>query len=156
MRKANELTGQKFGKLVAIMLSGKVGRNNAWLCRCDCGTEKVVQGRHLLEGSTKSCGCSRGEGHIKGVEKRKGSRLYSVYSAMKQRCYNKNSKYYKHYGERGITICTEWLEDYEAFRAWALVNGYAENLSIDRIDNNLGYYPDNCRWVSQKVQLGVR
>ena len=83
---------------------------------------------------------------------RKNERLYRIYNNMKNRCYNINAMYYKNYGGRGITVCDEWLNDYSTFKNWALCNGYANNLTIDRIDNDESYNPSNCRWVDMKTQ----
>lgn len=82
----------------------------------------------------------------------KGTRLYSIWKAMKVRCYNPNFRAYSRYGGRGITVCDEWLHDFPAFREWAIQNGYSDNLTIDRIENSKGYSPENCRWVSYKTQ----
>lgn len=82
----------------------------------------------------------------------KNKRIYKIFCGMKQRCYNTNHKYYPIYGGRGIKICDEWLNDYQQFEAWALANGYADDMSIDRIDNDKGYSPDNCRWIYYKDQ----
>lgn len=89
--------------------------------------------------------------HIK-FNKRKGTRLYNTWQSMKARCYNNKDKHYKIYGARGITVCDEWLNDYDAFKKWALSNGYRDSLTIDRINSNKGYSPDNCRWVSMIEQ----
>lgn len=81
------------------------------------------------------------------------TRLHRVWDNMKTRCYNPANKYYHRYGGRGITVCDEWRESFTAFKKWALSNGYANNLTLDRIDNNKGYFPDNCRWATQSQQM---
>ena len=85
-----------------------------------------------------------------------GKRIYNIYRGIKNRCFNKNDYHYKWYGEKGITICDEWLNNYKSFEIWSLENGYQDNLSIDRIDNNGNYEPSNCRWVSHKIQCNNR
>lgn len=117
---------------------------------CDCGNIKNINKYHLIYGMTKSCGClvnKHGESYTK---------LYDVFSAMKQRCYNKNNKSYVNYGKRGIAVCDEWLHDNSLFFEWAMNNGYKEGLQIDRIDVNGNYEPSNCRWVDNKVNCNNR
>lgn len=130
-----------------------------WLCLCDCGNQHICRGRVLRLGTTVSCGCLNQELRAKRSRKhgKRRSRLYGVWTSMKIRCYNPRNNRYKYYGGRGITVCDEWLHDFQAFYDWSMANGYDENAprgkcTIDRIDNDKGYSPDNCRWVDMKVQ----
>lgn len=151
-----DLTGKTFGELTVLERGIAPGKktNAWWTCRCSCGSVITVDGNKLRSGKTKSCGCKRGE-HISaskqshGDSRRKNvSTLYKKWAAMKRRCLNPNEQNYSRYGGRGITVCKEWVESYETFRAWALTAGYQEGLSIDRIDPDGPYCPDNCRWIS--------
>lgn len=150
MTKKIDLTGRKFGKLTVIREDGRKGKDLLWLCKCDCGKYTTVFGNNLRRGHTKSCGC------LQIKHKGTGSRLYTIWQHIKQRtCDKKHAAYYR-YGGRGITICDEWKNSFEAFRDWALENGYSDSLSIDRIDNDKGYFPENCRWVDVKAQSNNR
>lgn len=151
-----DLTGQKFGRLTAIEYAGRFGRRTKWRCKCECGNETLVDVSKLRSGHTKSCGCYKNE-KIKKLNYKTGmssSRLYLTHRNMLNRCYREDDDMYRIYGERGITVCDEWRGDhgFENFLAWSMENGYKEGLSIDRIDNNRGYSPDNCRWVDKYVQ----
>lgn len=153
-----DLTNLKFGKLTAIKIVGEDKNNRKlWLCKCDCGNEKIVSSKCLLGGNTKSCGCYRKEIVKLLSKKRKTLTEYEkslkiIFSGMKSRCYNKNNKSYKYYGERNIKICNEWLEDFNSFYKWSINNGWQKGLSIDRINVNGNYEPNNCRWVDIKTQ----
>mgnify|MGYP006908855972 CR=1 FL=1 len=152
-----DLTGQRFGNLVVIRPNGKRFNKKAWLCQCDCGNTKIIRSSNLrVDGTTNSCGCYRREinktkkpGYKHGMYR---TRIYRIWQGLKWRCYYPTHVSYKYYGGRGITVCKEWLDDFFAFNTWAINNGYNDNLVIDRIDNNGNYEPDNCRWVTMKVQ----
>lgn len=159
-----DLTGQRFGRLFVIEREGSDNQKRVtWRCRCACGRETVVASSYLLSGNTKSCGCLRNEVLIKCSTKhgKRHTRLYDVWRNMKGRCYNPKNRKYDRYGGRGITICDEWKNDFQTFYEWAMANGYDENAlfgecTLDRIDNQKGYSPDNCRWVGIKTQNNNR
>lgn len=145
--------GQKYGRLTTIKDIGRDKfRNKIWLCLCECGKETVVTSTTLCRGKTRSCGCLKGDvlkernSHGHGASKTK---LYYVWSSMKQRCENPNSKRYRDYGGRGIHLCDEWT-DFAPFMKWAIEHGYKSGLEIDRIDNDKGYLPENCRFVTRR------
>lgn len=146
-----DLSGKRYGKLLVISREESKNKNTRWKCLCDCGKISIVAASQLKRGTTKSCGClkfeSRNSTH--GLSK---TRLHSIWSGMKERCYRKNSPAYKWYGERGITIYQEWLDDFMNFYNWAMDNGYEDGLSIDRINVNGNYEPSNCRWIPLEEQ----
>jgi len=154
-----DLTNLKFNRLKVLSFDKKQPRNKNgyryfWVCECDCGNIVSVDSDKLKNGHTKSCGCYCKE-KTATMNKTHGlsdTRLYKIYHSMKKRCYNKNSNNYFRYGAIGISICDEWLNSFENFYNWAINNGYNDKLSIDRINNNLGYEPKNCRWVNMKQQ----
>lgn len=160
-RHFEDLSGKKFGMLSVLELSRIYDGRTYWNCRCDCGKTIEVNAAHLKRGVKTSCGCATvNRGNFKKGESRKkthgmsNTRLYRIYKKMYRRCYCPQTKWYENYGGRGITICPEWLGEhgFENFAKWALDNGYANNLSIDRIDNGKGYSPDNCKWSTRKEQ----
>ena len=156
-----DMTGRHIGRLLVIEECGRDARGEAlWRCRCECGNEVIVRGSSLRSENTTSCGCYRrervAESHTKhGMCK---TRLYSVWQSMLQRagvhkCADEKNK--RNYQDRGITVCDEWLV-FENFRDWALSHGYSDDLEIDRIDNDKGYCPKNCRWVSRRENINNR
>ncbi len=153
-----DLTNQKFGRWLVISEAPRKNGKRMWNCVCECGTHRVVRGTSLTSKGTLSCGCYTKEvvSKIAGKHYGQGTRLYAVWDSMRQRCYNSNNSAYYNYGGRGIKVCKEW-DDFAVFREWALLNGYDEKAkknecTLDRINVNLSYSPDNCRWVSAKIQ----
>ena len=160
MSAVKNMVGQRFGRLTVIRQEGFTnGRVAKWLCLCDCGKERIIDGSSLRRGYSKSCGCLRDEieSKIHSTHRKTKTKLYNVWTHMIQRCYNPSHTAYKRYGGRGISVCDEWRNDFMRFYEWAMANGYDENApfhqcTIDRIDNDKGYSPDNCRWVDAKTQ----
>ena len=157
-----DLKNKKFNRLLVLERAEntKSGKSR-WLCQCDCGKKTIVLGSYIKDGRVKSCGCYNHDLLIKRNTKHNydGKRICYVYRSMLSRCLNKNNKYYSEYGGRGIDICDEWIGEngIKNFCEWAYANGYDENAprgqcTLDRIDNDKGYSPANCRWVDLYVQ----
>lgn len=153
-------SGQQHGKWEVLGPPFSMDKSHTWfvVCRCDCGNVVTVNCKSLVCDSSSQCSACRGkEAGVRftthGASAGDGpNRLYRIWSSMKTRCTNQNSRSYSDYGGRGIAVCDEWMQSFEVFRSWAMANGYADDLTIDRKENDKGYSPDNCQWANRVTQ----
>lgn len=149
-----DMAGLRCGDWLVLHQAGNNVRGQAmWQARCICGTEAVVGGADLRRGTSQSCGCRNyGKlGLLRKTHGQSGTRLYQIWQLMRARCERVGATGYASYGARGISVCPNW-QDFQAFYEWAMANGYRHDLSIDRVDNEKGYSPSNCRWADAKTQ----
>lgn len=150
--------GLRLGYMVIVRKVFVRNTNTYWECLCDCGKTFYRSTSNINASTNPSCGCMSSKTKLQTITKHnlRYTRLYRIYYGMRARCYNPKTRAYKYYGERGITICDEWLSDFTKFYEWSINNGYSDELTIDRIDVNGNYEPANCRWVDMKTQIHNR
>lgn len=160
MTRYEDLTGRRFGKLLVLGENHSTKRNRRyWNCRCDCGNTRIVPTAFLNNGRVEKCSScckkAQSENAIKVSKSKHGmvkTKLWRCWRSMRTRCSYPRTNGYNNYGGRGIKVCDEWDKSFEKFMEWAYSNGYEENLTLDRIDVNGDYCPENCRWLTIKQQ----
>ena len=144
-----DMTGKRFGKLIVLRRDeSKKTKGAHWVCVCDCGNQKSIDGSRLRNGNTKACGCQRGKCNPKMNKYASYKRLYKIWHHMHNRCKNPQHISYGNYGANGIKVCEAW-NNFDSFAEWALESGYEDKLEIDRIEVTGDYEPCNCRWVTK-------
>lgn len=152
MVKRIDMVGYEFSGCNVIHQAYKKNGKTYWECLCTCGNKFIAEGSNIRQGHTKSCGCLRSRYAKRKSHGQINTKLYSKWNSMKTRCNNPNHDSFINYGNKGIEVCEEWNNSFEKFYDWSIDSGYSEGLSLDRVDNSKGYYPENCRWVEFKEQ----
>ena len=154
-----EWIGKKYGRLTVVGVKPPMGKNRSWRWEvsCECGAVKVLTPGDIKNDRVKSCGCLHDELARERATKfynktQENKRLYNIYNGMKRRCFNSNDERFKDYGGRGISVAAEWVEGFDAFASWAKESGYTENLTLERVDVNGDYCPENCKWITLAEQ----
>lgn len=145
MKEFRDISNQKYGKLTPVEYVGVYKNRSSWLCKCDCGNETIVSATKILSGHTKSCGCLKIKYSIEN------KRMFQIWCNMHKRCKRNDQRDSKYYFGKGVKVCQDW-DVYENFQSWAFENGYADNLTLDRIDSKGNYEPSNCRWITMAEQ----
>ena len=158
LKKFKDISGNKINSWNVLKYSHKNKRNSAmYICQCECGEIKIIEGTTLTNNRSNSCGCKKNYNIKHGMSNKNNKneierKLYRKWEAIKQRCYNSKNISYKNYGALGVKVCKDWLDDFYNFYKWSIKSGYEVGLTIDRIDSNGDYEPDNCRFLTHSEQ----